>query len=178
MATTPRWKRADFFLLGKVKYLPDSRHVRVWFENHEIGETAAQILWGSRPGQPDWSRVAVDSATRAALLVPTLPDFPTLEGEVAEIPADVIRVATDVDYRAYVTRRAAGWAKRIGRELTQIRESRGISQEALARAAEMEEELIAAIERGRLEIPLTTISRLVQAMGASLPDWLLSKTPR
>jgi DNA-binding XRE family transcriptional regulator len=167
-----------FFLIGKVKYLPDSKKLRVWFENHEVGETSAQILWGSRPGQPDWSRAAIDSATRAALLVPTVPGHPTLEGEIAEIPTDVIRVATDIDYRAYVSRRAADWAKRIGRELTQIRESRGLSQQALAQAAETEEELIAAIESGRIEIPLTTIIRLVRAMGANLPEWLLSKPSR
>jgi DNA-binding XRE family transcriptional regulator len=178
MATQAKWKRGDFFLLGKVTYLPDSKRIRIWFENHEVGETSAQVLWGSRPGQPDWPRVSVDSATRAALLVPTIPGHPTLEGETAEIPADVIRVATDVDYRAYVTRRAADWAKRVGRELAQIRESRGFSQEALARAAEMEEELIAAVESGRIEVSVTTITRLLQAMGANAPDWLLSKTSR
>jgi DNA-binding XRE family transcriptional regulator len=141
--------------------------VRVWYENHEVGEAPAHVLWDGRPGQPEWRKARVDPETRGALLVPSRPS-----GEVAEIPSDVVRAATDVDYRAYVSRRAAAWAKRVGLTVAQLREARGMSQKKLADSCRLDPSVVAAIERGRQECSAATISRLIEAMGAKAPGWL------
>src|SRR5207247_3544481 len=73
MATKPAWKRGDFFLLDAVQFLPASGKLRVWYENHEVGEAPAHILWNGRAGEPDWQRASVDAETRGALLVPRRP---------------------------------------------------------------------------------------------------------
>jgi plasmid maintenance system antidote protein VapI len=167
MATKPAWKRGDFFLLDTVQFLPAAGKIRVWYENHEVGEAPAHVLWNGRAGEPDWRKARVDPQTRGALLVPTRPS-----GEVAEIPSDVIRAATDVDYHAYVSRRAAAWAKRVGDAIAQLREERGFSQKRLADAAQMDPNVVAAIERGRQECSAATIGKLIEAMGAKAPGWL------
>ena len=170
MATKPAWNRGDFFLLDAVQFLPASAKLRVWYENHEVGEAPAHILWNGRAGEPDWQRASVDAETRGALLVPRRPS-----GDVVEIPSDVVRAATDVDYRAYVSRKAAAWAKRVGGAVAQLRLKKGISQERLAQAAGLDPSVVAAIERGRQECSAALIGKLIAAMGAKAPDWL--KTP-
>src|SRR5712692_8733946 len=128
----PKWKRSDFYQLDTVEYRPESGRVRVRFRNNEIGEATTEELWRNRPGQPDWSKVTVDPHTHGAILVPTLPGHPTIEGEIAEIPGDMLRAVTDVDYRAHIANRVARWAKRIGQELAGLREQRGLTQQAVA----------------------------------------------
>jgi DNA-binding XRE family transcriptional regulator len=104
------------------------------------------------------------------LLVPTIPGHPTTEGDIAEIPGDVLRAATDVDYRAHLANRIARRAKVVGRQLAHLREERGLTQKAIAHSAGLEEWLIAGIESGRVEASLTMIARIVEALGASLQD--------
>jgi DNA-binding XRE family transcriptional regulator len=170
MATTARWKREGFFLLEAVEYRPESGRARVRYRNQDVGEALVEALWRNRPGRPDWGKVRIDPQTHGALLVPTHPGHPTTEGDVAEIPGDVLRAATDVDYRAYLANRLARRAKEIGQRLAQIREARGLTQKTLALSAGVEEWLVAGIESGRLEASLTTMGQLLTAMGASLQD--------
>ena len=171
MANQHRWQRGDFFLLHSVQYVPKTRKLRVCFENFDVGEAPVHALWGGRSGEPDWKRVRIHEETRGALLVPTRGPKAGAR-ELAEIPADVVRAATDVDYRAYCARRAAAWAKRIGREITRLREKQGLTQESLARTSRLAKGVVSAIEDGRMEAPLATIAKLVEALGESLPVWL------
>src|SRR5438128_7477215 len=139
MASKSEWKRGGFFLMDAVEFLPASETLRIFYENHEVGEAPAHVLWNGRPGKPNWSKTRVDPETRGALMVPTLPG-----GDETEIPSDVIRVATDVDYRAYVAGRVALWAKRVGRRIARMREGRGMSQRHLAKAVDMDPNVLAA----------------------------------
>ncbi len=97
-----RWMRGEFFLLDSVTYDPNTERLRVRFRNGDVAELRSQELWQDRPGQPDWPLVRIDPDTRGAILVPTMADHPTLEGDTAEIPGDVLRMATDAEYRVYV----------------------------------------------------------------------------
>jgi DNA-binding XRE family transcriptional regulator len=170
MATKPRWRRSGFFRLDAVEYQPEERLVRVRFGNGDVGEVAAAVLWRDRPGKPDWPKVRIDPDTCGALQVPTLPGHPTREGELAELPGDVIRAAADVDYRAHVARRAATWARRVGREVARLREERGWTQREAGKAAGVEEWRIAGVESGRIETSLAVIERILKALGSSLQD--------
>jgi hypothetical protein len=103
-----KWRRSEFLIIEAVDYRPEVDEVRVRFRNGDVGELATSALWNERPGRPDWKNVAVDPATRSALLVPTVPGHPTTEGLIAEIPSDVIRVALDEDFRNYMAEKATG----------------------------------------------------------------------
>ncbi len=97
-----RWMRGDYFLLDSIGYDPNTGQLRVRFRNGDLVSVLSTDLWQDRPGRPDWPMVQIDPDTRGAILVPTVAGHPTLEGDRAEIPGDVIRTATDAEYRAYV----------------------------------------------------------------------------
>jgi hypothetical protein len=99
--------RGDYFLMERVEYHPHDDRLSVRFRNADEVEIPGAALWRDRTGQPDWKLVKIDSVTQGALLVPTLPGQPTLEGETAEIPGDVIRAATDAEFRTYIESLAA-----------------------------------------------------------------------
>jgi hypothetical protein len=107
--TRKKWERSNFFIVEAVEYRPDDDRVRVRFRNRDVREIETSTLWGKRPGLPDWTGVRIDAATKSALLVPTVQGQPTTEGEIAEIPSDVIREAADEDYRSFVQKQAAAW---------------------------------------------------------------------
>ena len=134
--TKKKWQRSDFFILDAVEYRPEVDKVGVRFRNRDVGEVATGVLWSERPGLPDWNKVCIDPATRSALLVPTLPQHPRIEGAIAEIPSDVIRVAIDEDFRNYMADRAAEWTRTIGQWVAALRKSRGLTRQAVALAAQ------------------------------------------
>src|ERR1700722_893680 len=97
-----RWMRGDYFLLDSVAYEPNTGQLRVRFRNSDLVKVLTVDLWHDRPGRPDWHTVQIDPVTRGAIIVSTVAGHPTLEGDAAEIPGDVIRAATDAEYRSYV----------------------------------------------------------------------------
>lgn len=103
MATSAsKWMRGDYFLLDTAEYQPASDQILVRFRNGDQVLVSIAELWGDRRGQANWRLIQVDPETQGAVLVPTLSGQPTIEGDVAEIPGDVIRAATDPDFRAYI----------------------------------------------------------------------------
>lgn len=67
-------------------------------------------------------------------------------------------VATE---REYAQRRA------FGARVRELRVARGISQEALAHAADLDRSYVGGIERGELNVSLDNIHRIARALGAS-----------
>jgi transcriptional regulator with XRE-family HTH domain len=69
---------------------------------------------------------------------------------------------------------------RFGERLRQLREHRGMSQEALAVAAQLHRTHISLIERGKRIVRLDTIERLANALDVKCHDLLTPKhdTPR
>ncbi len=173
MAVRLPWSRGDYFLIHDARYLPRYGRVRVWYENFDVGEAPVHALWADRAGRPDWQRLQVDPETRGALLVPIKGQNGSTRNRV-EIPSDVVRAATDVDYRAFLARQAADWARRVGRELVKMRVRRGWTKDKLARRTRVDKGLIDAVENGRVEPSLTFITRLIESMGMNVPDWLSS----
>src|SRR6266849_3768770 len=106
-----KWSQGRYFLLESAKYRPESDLVWLQFRNRDAFEVSGSMLWQNRPGKPNWKRLRIDPDTRGALLVPTA------QGAVEEIPGDVIRMATNADYRAYIVGVATRWAGNIGPHL-------------------------------------------------------------
>lgn len=70
--------------------------------------------------------------------------------------------------RIIVTIRYAGGVSDAGRVLRQARTAAGLTQAELARRAGITQSVVSAYEAGRREPALSTLSRLVEATGASL----------
>ena len=94
---------------------------------------------------------------------------PTIDDPV-EIPWSTIRVLTDQDYSAHLAAAAEEQAKRIGRRIAELRESRGLSSEELAERAGITSQSLSRIEAGRPDAVFTTLQRVLAALGCSLRD--------
>ena len=62
--------------------------------------------------------------------------------------------------------------KRFGKRLRELRESSGMSQEALANEADVPISQIGRIERGEVNVTLSTLNNLSIALKISLPELL------
>lgn len=167
-----KWDRGDYFQLETVEYQPETGTLRIRFRNQEVGETAADVLWRGRPGLPNWSQVRVDPENNSAILVPTVLGHPTVEGEAAEIPGDVIRAATDVDYRALVAKEEAVYAKQLGSRLTRLRKARRLSREEAAARARLDADFLTGVEDGRIGISFGRATKIAESWGGSMDDLL------
>lgn len=165
-----KWNEGSYFQLETVDYRPETGTLRVRYRNQDVGEAEAQALWHGRPGLPNWTRVQIDPENNGAILVPTVPGHPTIEGETAEIPGDVIRAITDVDYRALVAKEEARYAKQLGGRLSRLRKARGLSQKAAAVRAGLDAGLLEGIESGRIEVSFARATRIAEAWGGSTDD--------
>lgn len=67
-------------------------------------------------------------------------------------------------------RRDRDLLRTIGQRVREIRVSRGLSQEALAAAAEMQSETVSRIETAAVSADLTTLARVSAALGVALAD--------
>ena len=56
----------------------------------------------------------------------------------------------------------------VGKRIRELRGERGLSQEALAHAAELDRTYINAVENGRRNISINNIGRICQALGISI----------
>lgn len=70
-------------------------------------------------------------------------------------------VATE---REYAQRRA------FGARVRELRVARGISQEALAHAADLDRSYVGGVERGERNVSLDYIHRIARALGASASE--------
>ena len=65
----------------------------------------------------------------------------------------------------------------FGRTLRRLRDERGLTQEKLARAADLTTSFVSEIERGVTMVSLNTILKLAQGLECSAADLLSEFTP-
>jgi transcriptional regulator with XRE-family HTH domain len=62
--------------------------------------------------------------------------------------------------------------KQVGRRIRELRLARGLTQEALAEKASMNVKYLGAIERGEINVTVSTLDRICSALGVTLGDVL------
>jgi len=62
-----------------------------------------------------------------------------------------------------------------GNRLRQIRLEKGVSQEALAAAAELHRTYVSSVERGGRNVSIVNIARLAEALGVPIRDFFPAK---
>jgi transcriptional regulator with XRE-family HTH domain len=67
-------------------------------------------------------------------------------------------------------RREAQIQKRLGERVRRLRKQRGLSQEALALACDLDRTYIGGVERGERNISLINIYRIAEGLGAEARD--------
>jgi transcriptional regulator with XRE-family HTH domain len=109
----------------------------------------------------DWSRL---------LVTPYELHVSTAEGETIDIPWTAIRTLSDPAFGSHMADAAESEAREVGRRLRQLRQARGLNSKDLASRAGITQQSLSRIENGRHDVTLTTLQRLLAAMGANLAD--------
>ena len=97
----------------------------------------------------------------------------TAGGESVEIPWDFARHYCDATYRPTIEAIAALGRQTIGERVHRYRESAGLTQEALARAAEIGRVTLVRLENGEQSPRFKTLKAVADALGMESPDLLV-----
>ena len=97
----------------------------------------------------------------------------TADGGNVEIPWDFARNYCDATYRPTIEVIAALGRKTIGERVRRYRESAGLTQEALARVADIGRVTLVRLEHGEQSPRFKTLKAVADALGMEAPDLLV-----
>ena len=97
----------------------------------------------------------------------------TAGGESVEIPWDFARNYCDATYRPTIEAIAALGRQTIGERVRRYRESAGLTQDALARAADIGRVTLVRLEKGEQSPRFKTLKAVADALGMETPDLLV-----
>jgi len=97
----------------------------------------------------------------------------TARGERVEIPWDFARHYCDASYRPAVEAIAMRGRQTLGKSIRHYRESAGLTQEALARAADIGRVTLVRLEKGGQTPRFKTLESISRALGVRVPDLLV-----
>ena len=97
----------------------------------------------------------------------------TAGGESVEIPWDFARHYCDASYRPTVEAMATLGRKTVGERVRRFRESAGLTQTALARAADIGRVTLVRLEHGEQSPRFKTLKAVADALGVDAPDLLV-----
>jgi DNA-binding XRE family transcriptional regulator len=141
----------------------DHGRLRVIFGNGDrVDFTTAELVPSRLRTAIDWTRAQVNG-TRTVILVPADPSD-------VEIPSTRLRLRSDSAFAKHVSKIAEDQARLLGRRLKALRESRALTQKAVATAANVEPANLSRIESGRFDVSSTTLWKILAAMDCSLDD--------
>ena len=153
MTATATWDTQEYQRIAAVEH--DAGTLVVCFEDGaRVMVDAGRVLPPGTRGV-DWSRL---SFTPYEIRVPSA-------GGEAEVPWATVRVLTDKEYSAHLAAAAEEQARLVGQRIKELRSSRNLSGKELAERAGITPQSLSRIEHGRHDIVLTTLQRLLAAMG-------------
>lgn len=156
--TKDRWDELAYQRIASVAYA--DRCVTVCFEDGQRVSIEARRLLPERVHEADWTTLEHDEYEMRVQ---------TAAG-TCEIPWDTIRVLTDKGFSAHRAAAAEEEARLVGRRIRELREHRHLSSKDLAERAGITAQSLSRIELGRHDVVLTTLERILAAMGCSLRD--------
>ncbi len=97
----------------------------------------------------------------------------TGSGEQVEIPWDFARHYCDASYRPAIEAIAMQGRQTLGARIRDFRESAGMTQEALARAADIGRVTLVRVEKGEQSPRFRTLDAIAKALGRRVSDLLV-----
>lgn len=165
MSAAAKWNRPGYQRIAAVERRGD-RLVVLFEDGSRVSVPAAGVLPPGARGA-EWDGVTFN---------PYEIIVPTADGPI-EVPWSTIRVLTDPEYSAHLAASAAEQARRIGLRIKELRESRRLTSKALAERAGISAQSLSRIEHGRHDVVLTTLQRILAAMGYALKDLATDPSP-
>ena len=97
----------------------------------------------------------------------------TDQGERVEIPWDFARHYCDASYQPTIEAIAMHGRRTLGERIRQFRESAGLTQEALARTADIGRVTLVRLEKGEQTPRFKTLEAIAKALGIRVPELLV-----
>ena len=97
----------------------------------------------------------------------------TVQGERVEIPWDFARHYCDASYRPTIEAIAMRGRQTLGKRIRHYRESAGLTQEALARAADIGRVTLVRLEKGEQTPRFKTLEAISKALRIPVPELLV-----
>ena len=97
----------------------------------------------------------------------------TTQGERVEIPWDFARHYCDASYRPTIEAIAMRGRQTLGERIRHYRDSAGLTQEALARAADIGRVTLVRLEKGEQTPRFKTLEAISRALGIRVPELLV-----
>ncbi len=97
----------------------------------------------------------------------------TAHGERVEIPWDFARHYCDASYRPTIEAIAMRGRQTLGERIRHYRESTGLTQEALAQAADIGRVTLVRLEKGEQTPRFSTLEAISRALGIGVPELLV-----
>ena len=98
----------------------------------------------------------------------------TAHGERIEVPWDFARHYCDESYRPTIEAIAMRGRQTLGERIRQFRESAGLTQEALSRAADIGRVTLVRLEKGEQTPRFKTLNAIAKALGIRVPELLIA----
>jgi DNA-binding Xre family transcriptional regulator len=153
-----RWGRSDYQRIASVEREGDE--LVIGFEDGSRASLHAQRLLPPNTRGADWASLKFN---QYEILVSTA------DGQM-EVPWSTVRILTDEEYSAHLAAAAEELAKRIGLRIKELRQGRRLTSKELAERAGITPRNLSRLEHGRHDVVLTTLQRILAAIGYSLKD--------
>jgi DNA-binding XRE family transcriptional regulator len=164
-----RWNRAAM-RISACRHDSAQGTLSVSFDNGDQFDVAVESLVAeSTIDEAQWGNMRIGE-THDYLLVP-------VGDGVTEIPWDRIRAVADAEFRRHLSVQASASRQRVADRLGQLRRARGLTQQAVAEAANLPRRTISQMENGQSSPSYETLSRMLAALGCSMEDLALDEEP-
>jgi DNA-binding XRE family transcriptional regulator len=163
-----KWTRAAM-RFTRCQYLPEQGVLDVSFRNGDRFQVRVETVLSEPASALRWDRLRIGQ-TQDVLEIPRA-------GGVTEVPWDRIRCVADAAFRRHLAVQAAKSVRRVAHRLRELRQQRGLTQDAVARAAGVDRVTISRLENGALQPTFETLARVVAAMGARIQDIATQPVP-
>lgn len=155
------WNSLQYRRMDRADYQAGRLHVR--FANGDEVDVEGACLVPVGTQSPDWAQMSCDGVE---LEVPT-------QAGPHYIFWETIRELTDQAYANRLEQSDATYRIQTGQQIKKLRECRGMTGKDVAARAGINNRSLSRIEHGKRGVTLTTLRRILDALGCSLQDMVL-----
>ncbi|MEM4284381.1 MAG: helix-turn-helix transcriptional regulator [Candidatus Caldarchaeum sp.] len=154
-------------LMTRVDIDHSRRLLRVWFADGAVAVVpVSEIEKAGRPATLDLNTVKLSD--------PYVIMIKNVKGETEEIPWDFVRVYADEAFARSERDKGQFSLKALGERIRRLREQAGLSQEQLARKANIGRITLSRIENGKLYACTRTLEKIARALRVEVGDLVLA----
>ena len=157
-----RWDSAAYMRVVRVEGQPGGQLEILFADGSKVHVDGRRLLSAGVTGCR-WEKAYIGEAGLDLVI-------PREVGADVYIPWDVIRTLTDSAFAAHMGQVGDEQARSIGKKLRELRQVRGLTASEVSRRTGITPQSIYRIEHGKHDVVLTTLGKILAAMGYTYSD--------